>query len=374
MGSARQRRAKTSGTMIQNASGTWRARLNSPDGTRVSLGSFRTKTEAQRALAVAVGEQSKGSWVNPQSGRVLFSEYAPEWVTMRAGIRPRTIELYESQVRVHLVPAFGDIPLAEITSAHVRRWYADMCAAERPSRTTVAKIYRLMRTILGTAVEDELIPKNPCSIKGAGVEKSAERPIATMDQVDALAKAIDPRFRALVYMATYTTLRFGELFALRRRNIDLDRATVTVLEQIGFVNGEMVAGPPKSDAGRRIVSIPASVIPEIREHLDRFVASDTDAFVFRGAKGALPARSNWSVLWRRVAIEAGVPGLRFHDLRHTGNTLAASTGASTKELMSRMGHASPRAALIYQHASREREDAIAAGLDRLLRNRSQRTS
>lgn len=67
--------------------------------------------------------------------------------------------------------------MAEITSAHVRRWYADMCDGERPSQTTVAKIYRLMRTILGTAVEDELIPKNPCSIKGAGVEKSAERPV-----------------------------------------------------------------------------------------------------------------------------------------------------------------------------------------------------
>ena len=332
MGNGKHRRAKASGAILRNASGTWRARLHGPDGSRVSLGSFRTKTEAQRALAVATGEQAKGAWVNPRAGRVLFSEYAPEWVLQRAGIRPRTVELYESQVRVHLVPAFGDMALADITPAHVRRWYSEMCAGERPGRATVAKIYRLMRTILGTAVEDELIPKNPCSLKGAGVEKSAERPIASIEQVDALASAIDPRFRALVYTATYTTLRFGELFALRRRNMDLDRGTVTVVEQIGFLaSGEMVIGPPKSDAGRRVVSIPASVIPEIRDHLDRFVGEGPDEFVFRGAKGALPRRSNWSVLWRRVTVAAGVPGLHFHDLRHTGNTLAASTGASTKD-------------------------------------------
>ncbi len=328
----RQRRPRTSGGVDQMPSGRWRARLQSPDGARVSLGTFRTKTEAQRALAIATGEQVKGAWVNPQAGRRLFADYAPEWITLRTGLRPRTVELYESQVNNYLVPAFGHLALGEITPAHVRRWYAEMCNRERPGRTTVAKIYRLLRTILGTAVEDELIPKNPCAIKGAGAEKSPERPIATMDQVDALARAIDPRYRALVYMATYTTLRFGELFALRRRDIDLERATVTVTEQIGYVKGRIAVGPPKSDAGRRVVSVPTTVLRGIQVHLDTYVAPGAEAFVFRGPKGALPARSNWSVMWRRVAADAGVPGLRFHDLRHTGNTLAASTGASTRSL------------------------------------------
>ena len=83
----------------------------------------------------------------------------------------------------------------------------------------------------------------------------------------------------------------------------------------------------------------------------------------------MPRSSNWSKTWRKVTDAVGVQGVHFHDLRHTGNTLAASTGASTKELMARMGHASPRAALIYQHATREREDAIAAGLDAILAGR-----
>ena len=128
----------------------------------------------------------------------------------------------------------------------------------------------------------------------------------------------------------------------------------------------MILGPPKSDAGRRTVSIPPSLIPEISEHLDRYVPDGPDEFVFRGPKGAVPRSSNWSVTWREVTASVGLNGLHFHDLRHTGNTLAASTGASTKELMARMGHASPRAALIYQHATQARDEAIANGLSTLI--------
>ena len=89
--------------------------------------------------------------------------------------------------------------------------------------------------------------------------------------------------------------------------------------------------------------------------------------MFTGPKGATIRRSNWHTVWRRACIAAGVEGLHFHDLRHTGNTLAAGTGASLRDLMTRMGHSSARAALIYQHATSERDQAIAASLDDLVR-------
>jgi integrase len=150
--------------------------------------------------------------------------------------------------------------------------------------------------------------------------------VATVEQVDELADAIDGRYRALVYLATYATLRYGELFALRRRSIDLERREVTVVEEVvQLAGGETLFGPPKSDAGRRAVSLPRSIVPEIRRHLDAFVPDDPDAFVFRGEKGALPNRSNWNKMWRKVTAQVGVDELHFHDLRHTGNTLSAST-------------------------------------------------
>jgi integrase len=164
-----------------------------------------------------------------------------------------------------LVPTFGELALNEITPAHVRAWHSSMTKAAKPGPVTISKVYRLLRAILNTAGEDELISKNPCNIKGAGSERSPERPIATIDKVDELAAAIDPRFRALVYIATYTTLRYGELFALRRNNIDLDAGTISVVEQVSHLaDGTLIVGPPKTAAGVRVVSrrdVPAPDTP-----------------------------------------------------------------------------------------------------------------
>lgn len=117
----------------------------------------------------------------------------------------------EGLLRLHILPIFGNVPLAKLTTARVRSWHVTLLASERPGPSTVAKSYRLLRTVLGTAVEDELIAKNPCVLKGAGVERPDERPVATVAQVYELAEAVGPRFRALVLTATYTSLRLGEL-------------------------------------------------------------------------------------------------------------------------------------------------------------------
>jgi integrase len=125
-------------------------------------------------------------------------------------------------------------------------------------------------------------------------------------------------------------------------------------------------GPTKTAAGRRSVAIPDVIVPELRWHLQRFAEPGPDGRVFVGPNGATPRRSNFNRIWRRAVTEAGVSAeLHFHDLRHSGNTLAAATGASLRELMSRMGHASSRAALIYQHATSERDRVIADALNQL---------
>jgi integrase len=237
----------------------------------------------------------------------------------------------------------------------------------RPGASTAAKCYRLLRSILATAVEDELIPKNPVAIKGAGVEHPKERPIATIEQVYALADAIEPRYRALVLTATFTRLRLGELRALTRRRLDLLHATVHVTRQMQELkDGTLVVGPPKTAAGVRRVAIPLALIPELEAHLARWAAPGPDGLVFCGTRDQPMRRASLYTAWRRAVRAADVDGLRFHDLRHTGNTLAAATGASTRELMTRMGHASPRAALIYQHATDERDRTIAEALSQLI--------
>ena len=201
----------------------------------------------------------------------------------------------------------------------------------------------------------------------AGVEHPKERPIASIEQVYALADAIEPRYRALVLTATFTGLRLGELRALTRRRLDLLHAIVHVTEQIQELkDGTLVVGPPKTAAGVRQVAIPQALIPELEAHLARWAAPGPDGLVFCGTRDQPMRRASLYTAWRRAVGAADVEGLRFHDLRHTGNTLAAATGASIRELMTRMGHASPRAALIYQHATDERDRAIAEALSQLI--------
>ena len=174
--------------------------------------------------------------IDPDAGRVLFGNYAADWIEERPGLRPKTTELYRYLLRRHLSPTFGAGSLAEIREPHVRRWRKDLLDAG-VSAVTVAKAYRLLKAVFNTAVDDGLIRRNPCRIKGAGQEKSAERPVLTVAQVYALAAAADERYRALVLLAAFSSLRWGELAALRRSGIDIQARSVRVTRQLNERDG-----------------------------------------------------------------------------------------------------------------------------------------
>ena len=260
--------------------------------------------------------------------------------------------------------------LSDIDPAMVRRWRLRLLD-EGVSVSMVAKAYRLLRAILNTAVDhDELIRRNPCRIQGAGSETPDERPVLTVAEVMELAERVPDRFRAMILVATFGTLRYGEVSGLQRADLDLDAGTVFVRRSLTEVRGTgLVLGPPKSRAGLRMVSLPGVVVDELKRHLSLYVDPDPSAFVFTGAKGKPIRRGNFNPLvgWAEVVESMGKVGLHFHDLRHTGNTLAAQSGASTRDLMARMGHDSMNAAIIYQHATRQADRAIANALDDQLR-------
>ncbi|MEU9001291.1 tyrosine-type recombinase/integrase [Streptomyces sp. NPDC048551] len=347
-------------------SGRYQARYVGPDGLlRPAPETFATKRDADDWLADKQTEMRRGDWHDPDAGKVPFSEYAAAWIRERE-LATTTRQLYTSLLRRHLEPTFGAVNVAEISPPLVRRWRADKLAAGT-GPTTVANAYALLRGIMRTAVSDLLIRRNPCTIKGASTVHTPERPTATVQEVYDLADAIQPRYRALVLMAGFLGLRFGELIGLHRRDVDLDGGSVRVRRAVAELNnGQREIKAPKSAAGKRTVAIPAAILSEIRVHLDLYAEHGADGRVFVGAKGATPRRNHFNRLWHKACLDAGIKGLHFHDLRHTGNTLAASTGASTRELMSRMGHSSARAALIYQHASADRDRLIADAVSGLV--------
>lgn len=357
------------GSVRRLPSGRWQARF--PDGRgglAAAPSTFGTKSDANRYLDHVRVEQDRGTWVDPNAGRVQLAEYAARWLQQR-DVRPRTRELYAGLLDHHIIPALGDMELRRLSPATVRAWFAELRDAPRPGRPTAAKSYRLLSTILKTAVEDELIPRNPCILRNAGVERPTERPIATVEEVYRLANSIDSRFRGLVLLATFGGLRLGELQALTRQNLNLDAGTVSVVAQTQLLkDGTIVTGPPKTDAGVRTVNLPPTIVEELRQHVARFSARGEDGLVFPGPGGVPFRRASLYTAWAGALRRVRIEGLRIHDLRHTGNTLAAMTGASTKELMARMGHASPRAALIYQHATAGRDKAIASALDEMIQS------
>jgi integrase len=179
---------------------------------------------------------------------------------------------------------------------------------------------------------------------------------------------IPARYRALVLLGTFASLRWGELAGLRRAQVDLAGGVVRIVGAVAELDGgKLVDDTPKSRASRRAVVIPAEIIPDLQAHLDTYAEFGPDGRVFVGPRGGPLRRSGFRRVWNRTRADVGLPDLHFHDLRHVGNTLAASTGASLRELMTRMGHASPRAALIYQHASLDRDKVIAQALGEAFR-------
>jgi len=354
------------GRVRELPSGRWQARYKGPDGIdRPGPHTFDSKTSAERWLTLTEADVIQGRWVDPDAGRVLVGNYAADWIEERPGLRPKTTELYRYLLRRHLSPTFEAQPLAEIREAHVRRWRKNLLDAG-VSTVTVAKAFRLLKAIFNTAVDDELIRRNPCRIKGAGQEKSAERPVLTVPQVYTLAAATDERYRVLVLLAAFTSLRWGELAALRRSDIDAQARTVRVTRQLNERDGGGFSfGPPKSEAGVRIVAIPELITPDLAAHIMTYARPGDDGLIFTSPGGGPLRHTNFRRrFWVPALAAAGLPAMHFHDLRHTGNMLAADAGANLRELMERMRHSTTRAATVYLHGGTERQQAIADELSR----------
>jgi integrase len=299
-----------------------------------------------------------------------LAAYAATWLPRRRvrgrPLAPRTLALYETLLRAHVLPVLGPVPLAALTRPDVRAWYDAL--VDSRGQMVAAKSYRLLRAVCVTAVEEGLLPATPCTLRGAGDEWSPERPVLTVEQVIAVADEVGPPYRALVLLGAFCCLRIGELSALRRSAVDLAGPTVTVLATAGHVSGHgWVTGEPKSRAGRRTLTIPAAIVPDVRAHLAGYAQSGPRGLVFVGPRGGqLRSSAFMARVFGPAAARVGLPGTHFHDLRHTGNTLAAATGASLADLMARMGHASTEAALRYQHATRTQDVALAAALSALV--------
>ncbi len=227
----------------------------------------------------------------------------------------------------------------------------------------LAQAYRFLRAVLNVAIEDEIISSNPCRIKGAGQPHHPERQIATPEQIAQLANEVPARYRVAVLLAAFTSVRSSELLGLQRKHINELQKSLTVEHQLtDYAKDPMIFVPTKTDASNRTVMIPSDLMAELMNHLELFTAADADALVFTTSSG-LPlyrGRKSWFVTAKR---RLNLDYLVFHDLRHTGQTMAAERGAQMMDLKRRAGQSSNAAAAGYIHGSKKRDAVVAESLN-----------
>jgi integrase len=336
---------------------TYRARYRDPAGRERSK-TFARRVGAERFVVEVEHAKSRGAWVDPTLGRITFAAWLDQWWATTTNLRASTQARDEASLRVHAIPRFGRIPLTAIRQIEVRAWVADL-AGQGLKPATVVKAYQLFGKVMAAAVDAGIIAQSPCRIPLPKVEQDEKR-FLTPAEIAQLASIIAPRFRVLVLVSAYGGLRIGELAGLRRSRVDTTRATVTVLEIATDVSGRLVAGPPKTRAARRTVSLPTPVADELEHHLATYAEPDPDALVFTATKGsALRATNFRRRIWRPAVRTAEFDGLRIHDLRHTAVALWIAAGASPKEVARRAGHTSVKTVLdVYGHLYDEADVAL----------------
>lgn len=353
------------GKIKQERSGRFQASYVGPDGARhLAPLTFERRTVAERWLAREETIIVDGKWSPPRTRGVAgqtFGEYAATWVEQRE-LKPRTRALYRSQLRLHLLPTFGDVPLAAIRTADVKAWHAAMDPSKPRARS---QTYGLLRTILGTAHTDDLIAAQPCTMRGAS-QSNRKRPIVLVEpeQMDVIVATMPERLALWPVLAMWCALRFGEVAELRRKDIDVKRSRLHIARAVVEVKGVgAVVGTPKSRAGVRHVTIPPHILPRVVAHLDEHVAKHPDALLFPMHPGDdRHITTGWmgKMAWGKARAAAGRPDLRMHDLRHTGNTLFARVpGVTQADIKARAGHDSDKAAAMYLHAAASREAEMA---------------
>ena len=325
---------------------------------------FETKEDAEAWLTDRRREINGEEWAPPVKAKAtMFGDFADHWLKHRP-LKPRTRYHYRKMLDSRIFPTFQNVPIKAISADLIDDWYAEQ-GDEHPTARSHA--YGLLRTILASAVQSRAINFNPCHIRGAGNTKRVHKSEpATLAELETIVGKMPERYKVMTLLAGWCALRFGELTELRRQDVDLNNGRVKIRRAVTHVEGQFVVGTPRSDAGIRDVAIPPHLLPAIKQHLDVHTGPGKDALLFPATAGGHMAASTLYKVYYPARDAAGREDLRWHDLRHTGAVLAAQTGATLAELMGRLGHSTPAAAMRYQHAARDRDTEIAKALSAMV--------
>lgn len=376
---------------------------------------FPSKVYAEGWLGDELKKIDAGTWTPPVDraevrkaavdantrSAMTFGKWAETFMAERTDpghehpLRPSTAKDYRTQLKLRLLPEFGEMPLIDITGEMVTAWYRRIGVRKTPVPTTRddagniiqrgrapeggprarAKSYAALLAILNAAVADKRtdLAENPCKVsEGGKTGRVRDVDPLTVDELNQLVTAMPERLQLAVAFGGWLALRYGETFELRRKDIALEPATgkpksgvVRVRRGVTWTPGQVHIGPPKTKAGVRDVAIPPHLLPAVRHHLDEFTKPGKEALLFPNADSENLRPSAFQPAWWKARAAIGRDDLHYHDLRHVGLTMAAQVGATVRELMARAGHTKPDIAMRYQEIAHARDAQIATALSKM---------
>lgn len=334
-------------------------------GRQLTLGTYESRQEAFDAIDDARSGGVRGRFIDPTWGRIRVAVVADRWWLTRTGHRASTRARDRIVLDRHLLPEFGNAQLIELTHEEVQAWVNRLAARLAPA--TVQRCFTVLRQVLNFAVDNRLLPMNPAERIVLPRREPFEARFLTPDELETLAATVDVRSRALVLVMAWARLRVGEGLGLRRIDLGLTTGRLRIAKNLVEVGGQLSEGPPKTTAGRRSISLPPSIVAELRLHVTRFGG---ESYLFTTPNGLLWRAEDWRTrIWRPAVERAGLAPLRPHDLKHRGVALMAAAGVDPSEIARRAGHTS--VVFTYDrcgHLFTEVDVAAAAKLDAVRNN------
>jgi integrase len=365
------KRGNNEGTISHRADGRWMARVMLADGTRKAFYA-KTRQEVAQLLKAALRDLDSGL---PLVGeRETVGSYLESWLqATEHSVRPRTWKRRGEFVRLHIVPALGKVALAKLTALQVQALYAQKLH-EGLSSTTVHHLHTVFHRALKAALRLGLLQRNVLEMLDPPRITHHEMATLSADQARRLLIAArGDRFEALYVLALSTGMRQGELLALKWQDVELEAATLRVRATLQYTPAGFVFAEPKTAKSRRIVALPKTAVDALRRRraqqaTERTGAGDDLNLVFPNTAGhPMDGKDLLRHRFRPLLQKAGLPPIRFHDLRHTAATLLLERGINPKIVSEMLGHADISITLgIYSHVTPHMQQQAAAAMDAAL--------
>ncbi|WP_019123627.1 tyrosine-type recombinase/integrase [Brevibacillus massiliensis] len=346
---------------------------------KITKRGFKTKKEAEKAMIEAMAAYQKGEYIEPS--KMLFRDYLQDWIKTKRNLGEQTLELYESYMRTHIVPALGHIPLAKLT-AHDIEMFLDSLHEKGLSAATMKRIFSVVNAALNAAEMKDLVPKNVANkVEKPQVTRRRELVVWDPDFVSEFLEKTKyaSRYWIAVYLAVMTGMRQGEILGLRWSDIDFEKRNLTIQQTVNR-HREIKAGA-KTKKSVRSVAISPETVEVLKEHrkmiMEERVAlgpayQNNDLVVCTQFGGPVTQRAIQKV-WNSFLKKTGAPKITFHDLRHTHASLLIKQGVHIKVISERLGHSSVSITMdTYGHLMPNMQEDAATGLDTIIKTKVSR--